>query len=116
MKLATQRLPTLIAFLAASVGAAGLAVAQVDSPPKSSTTSATPETHAQHATQMAKSDMSSMMGMHDMPATVTSVDHKTGLVEVESENMKLKVHFPSTAIADLKKGDKISLHLGYSKQ
>lgn len=117
MKLATQHLPALIAFLAASVGAAGLAVAQVDSPPKSSTTSATPETqHAQHATPMAKSDMSSMMGMHEMPATVISVDHKTGLVEVESENMKLKVHFPSTAIADLKKGDKISLHLGYSKQ
>jgi len=51
-----------------------------------------------------------------MPATVTSVDQKTGIVAVESEGMKLKVHFPSSAIADLKKGDKISLHLGFTKQ
>jgi len=28
----------------------------------------------------------------------------------------LKVHFPSNTIADLKKGDKINLHLGNSKQ
>jgi len=61
-------------------------------------------------------DTSSMMGSHDMPATVLNVDHKTGMVDVESENMKLKVHFPSNTIADLKKGDKINLHLGYSKQ
>jgi hypothetical protein len=106
----------LIAFAAASVCAAGLALAQVDAPPKSSTTSATPETQHQHTTQTAMADTSSMMGSHDMPATVLNVDHKTGMVDVESENMKLKVHFPSNTIADLKKGDKINLHLGYSKQ
>ena len=104
----------LIAFAAASVCAAGLALAQVDAPPKSSTTSATPETQ-HHPAQTAMADTSGMMGSHDMPATVLNVDHKTGIVDVESENMKLKVHFPSSAIADLKKGDKISLHLGYSK-
>lgn len=61
-------------------------------------------------------DMANVSGMHDMPATVTNVDHKTGMVEVESMNMKLKVHFPANTIAELKNGDKITLHLGFSKQ
>jgi len=101
----------LSAFILATAFAVGVAYAQVDNPPKSTT----PETH-EHQHAMATGDMSNMSGMHDMPATVTSVDQKTGLVEVESEGMKLKVHFPSNTIADLKKGDKIKLHLGYSKQ
>ena len=71
---------------------------------------------AQHDTTMHHDmSMANMSGMHDMPATVTNVDHKTGIVEVESMNMKLKVHFPANTIAGLKDGDKITLHLGYSK-
>jgi hypothetical protein len=61
------------------------------------------------------SSMSNTPSMHEMPATVTNVDHNSGVVDVESEKMNLKVHFPSNTIADLKKGDKITLHLGYSK-
>lgn len=56
-----------------------------------------------------------MMGMHAMPATVTSVDSKTGLVDADAEGMALKVHFPPPAVANLKTGDKITLHLSYSK-
>lgn len=56
-----------------------------------------------------------MMGMHAMPATVSSVDKQTGLVEVNAEGMPLKVHFPAAAVANLKMGDKITLHMGYSK-
>jgi hypothetical protein len=53
--------------------------------------------------------------MHKMPATVTSVDSTTGIVEVTSEGMSLRVHFPPGSVADLKAGDKITLHMGYSK-
>jgi len=53
--------------------------------------------------------------MHTMPATVTSVDQKTGVVEVNSAGMALKVHFPPASVADLKTGDKITLHLGFTK-
>ncbi len=56
-----------------------------------------------------------MMGMHMMPATVTAADAKTGMVDVTSEGMALKVHFPPTAMANLKAGDKITLHMGFSK-
>jgi hypothetical protein len=56
-----------------------------------------------------------MRGMHAMPATVSSVDTKTGIVEADAEGMSLKLHFPPTSVADLKAGDKITLHMGYSK-
>jgi hydrogenase maturation factor len=50
-----------------------------------------------------------------MPATVSSVDSKTGIVEVDSAGMSLRVHFPPASVANLKAGDKITLHMGYSK-
>jgi hypothetical protein len=53
--------------------------------------------------------------MHKMPATVTSVDTTTGIVEVNTAGMSLRVHFPPASVADLKAGDKITLHMGYSK-
>ncbi len=53
--------------------------------------------------------------MHKMPATVTSVDHQTGIVEVNSAGMSLRVHFPPPSVVNLKAGDKIVLHLGFTK-
>ena len=64
---------------------------------------------------MHKNMRKNMMGMHMMPATVTAADTKTGVVDVMTEGMALKVHFPPKAMASLKAGDKITLHMGYSK-
>ena len=61
------------------------------------------------------SGMGNMMGTHMMPATVTAIDTKTGLVDVTAGNMALKLHFPTASLASLKEGDKITLHLGFSK-
>ena len=55
------------------------------------------------------------IGQHDMPATVVAVDRKTGLLDVLSEGYKLRLHFPPAALAGVKKGDRITLHLGFSK-
>jgi len=64
---------------------------------------------------MSKGSMKGMMmGMHVMPATVDKVDHKTGMVDVTSEGMKLQVHFPPASLKTVKDGDKIDLHLGFS--
>ncbi len=57
---------------------------------------------------------SQMMGEHSMPAKVTMVNHKTGMVHVLSEGMHLVVHFPPTAVKDLKAGAKIKLNMSYS--
>ncbi|MEI7037421.1 hypothetical protein [Fulvimonas yonginensis] len=56
-----------------------------------------------------------MMGMHAMPATVDSVDMQTGLVGATAEGMPLKLHFPPSAVANLKSGDRITLHMGFTK-
>lgn len=48
-------------------------------------------------------------------ATVTAVDSKTGMVDVTTEGIALKVHFPPSAMANLKTGNKITLHLRISK-
>ena len=61
------------------------------------------------------SGMGSMMGMHMMPATVNAIDTKTGLVDVTAGSTALKLHFPPASLASLKEGDKITLHLGFSK-
>jgi len=69
---------------------------------------------------MSSHDMEAMHGknasMHTMPATVTAVDAKTGIVDVKAGEMALKVHFPPASVADLKSGDQITLHLGFSKK
>lgn len=59
--------------------------------------------------------MKNMQGMHAMPATVTATDPKTGTVDVTAGGMALKVHFPPAAMSSLQTGDKITLHMGYSK-
>lgn len=56
-----------------------------------------------------------MQGMHTMEATVTSVDAKTGIVEVNTEDGTLKLHFPGLSNGDLKSGDKITIMMAYSK-
>ncbi|THD07359.1 hypothetical protein [Rhodanobacter lindaniclasticus] len=53
--------------------------------------------------------------MHMMPATVSSVDTKTGIVEVDAGGMSLRLHFPPASVANLKAGDKITLRMGYTK-
>ncbi|MGY3040662.1 hypothetical protein ACVWWQ_002285 [Rhodanobacter sp. TND4EL1] len=53
--------------------------------------------------------------MHKMPASVTSVDAKTGMVGVDAGGMALTVHFPPKSMAALKVGDKITLHMGFTR-
>ena len=57
----------------------------------------------------------SMMGEHDMTGTIGSIDHKTGVVKLESKPHDLELHFPPDSIKDLKKGDKITVHMSFKK-
>lgn len=68
-----------------------------------------------HMTHTPKTDaLVNMQGMHTMPATVTHADPKTGIVDVMTEGMALRVHFPPASMANLKAGDKIGLYMAYS--
>ena len=55
------------------------------------------------------------MGMHQMSATIDAVDHKTGIVDVTSGGMKLKLHYPPASLESVNPGDTIKLHLGFTK-
>lgn len=94
--------------------AAGTVVAQEATPmtPAPATSSMEHMGNGSMQHKMMKHDNNG--SMHKMPATVTSADAKTGVVEVTTEGMSLKVHFPPASMAKLKAGDKISLHIGYS--
>ncbi len=68
-----------------------------------------------HGRMMHKMQHDKNGSMHKMPATVTSVDATTGMVGADAGGMALTVHFPPKSMADLKVGDKITLHMGYTK-
>lgn len=110
-----------LAVVAAFTFCAPLAMAQSAAAVKTApVTSAT--TNAEHATAHKHNMMKRermrmrhhrMMGRHMMPSTIHSVDHKTGIVDLTSLGMRLRVHFPPPTITELKAGDKINLMLGY---
>lgn len=56
------------------------------------------------------------MGQHSMGVTIDSIDHKTGFMKVKSGMGEMILHYPPPAIKDLKKGDKISVNLSFTKE
>lgn len=83
------------------------------------TSGATESSHSS-TTSRTESNMSTpsmgdpqMMGEHSMSGTVESVSSK-GIVELKSDGIMMRVHFPH-ASQNLKKGDKITVQLGYTK-
>jgi hypothetical protein len=48
---------------------------------------------------------------HSMPGEVTRVDQKDGWTHVKTSDGTLIVHFPPADLQNVKKGDKITLHL-----
>lgn len=111
MAISRKSLFSMLGSLALALSISGVAVAQ-DSMPKSDANSMG-KMGAMHSGMKGMHD--NMMGMHTMPATVTAADAKTGVVDVTTEGMALKVHFPPSAMASLKAGDTITLHMGFSK-
>jgi hypothetical protein len=108
MIISRRRLFSMLGSLALALAITGAAVAQDSTP-----ASGMDKMGAMHSDM--KGMHGNMMGMHKMPATVTAADAKTGVVDVTTEGMALKVHFPPSAMASLKAGDKITLHMGFSK-
>ncbi|WP_233842502.1 hypothetical protein [Dyella sp. 2HG41-7] len=95
-------------------GASGSAIAQDQTPPGSMPSQG--QAGNVHMTHTPRTNSAvNMHGMHTMPATVTDADPKTGIVDVMTEGMALKVHFPPSSMVNLKAGDKIGLYMGYSQ-
>ena len=111
-----------LAATIAVVCAAPLALAQTAPPPQNQpgVTHAQPfrttpqaQPQQQLPARLPKANPSSnIKGQHDMAGTVQSVD-PNGMVQVQTGLGNLTVLFPGAA-QNLKKGDKIILHLSYS--
>ena len=63
------------------------------------------------AAQMPK-PAGDMMGRHTMEGQVTKVDAKKGWIDVKTAEGSMKLHFPPEALANVKKGDSVSVELG----
>jgi hypothetical protein len=52
-----------------------------------------------------------MKGRHSMDGEVTKVDPKRGWVDVKTSEGSMKLHFPPGALAEVKKGDRVTVDL-----
>ena len=57
------------------------------------------------------STSSSEMGKHSMEGQVTKVDAKKGWVDVKTSEGSMKLHFPPSALQNVKKGDSVTVEL-----
>ena len=94
-------LPTTL--LAATLAVTGYSA---DEPKKGASDQASPTAAVEPA---------GMMGEHAMTGTISGIDHKTGVVKLESKPHDMELHFPPAAIKDLKKGNKITVQLSFKK-
>jgi hypothetical protein len=111
MTISRKSLFSTLASLALALTVSGVVLAQESTPTNGMDKMG--KMGAMHSKMMGMHG--NMKGMHMMPATVTAADAKTGIVDVTTDGMALKVHFPPSAMAYLKAGDKITLHMGFSK-
>ncbi|HUW54718.1 MAG TPA: hypothetical protein VMV99_15010 [Rhodanobacter sp.] len=112
MNISRKSLVSLVGSLALVMAVSSVASAQSNQPGSMNGMGAMGAMHPGHQGMMRARNV---LGRHLMPATVTEVNKETGMVSVNAEGMELKVHFPPASVADLKEGDKITLHLAYSK-
>lgn len=64
------------------------------------------------ASAQAPKPAGEMMGHHTMDGQVTKVDPKKGWIDVKTSEGSMKLHFPPSALANVKKGDSVSVELG----
>jgi len=63
------------------------------------------------ATMSAHAQSGETAGKHTMDGEVTKVDAKKGWVDVKTPEGSMKLHFPPAALANVKKGDSVTVEL-----
>lgn len=91
-----MKLPATLAGVTAGMLLAGLAVAQSPSTPQ-------PSTHRAADTTMS--------GRHTMTGEVTSVAPDKGRVFIKTPEGRMLLHFPPSALQNVKKGDRVTVEL-----
>jgi hypothetical protein len=52
------------------------------------------------------------MGEHTVTGKIISIDKEKGHVKVDAQGEKMDLHFPSSALQNLKEGDQVTVSLG----
>lgn len=65
---------------------------------------------------LAHKETPNIQGEHDMTGTVSKIDKKKGTLVLKTGAGDLHLHFPPDTVKDLKDGDKITVHLGFTKE
>jgi len=119
MRLTSLAVASILALAAGPALAQDQSMPGMDMPGKDTTGTGTPSTEMSgmnmHCMNMNCMNMQNIRGMHTMSATVTAIDATTGLTDLDSGGMKLQLHFPTASLSGVKVGDKITLHLGFTK-
>jgi hypothetical protein len=55
------------------------------------------------------------LGEHSMSGIVTDIDYQTGKLSLNTGVGDLELHFPPQALKDVKEGEQLTVHLGFSK-
>jgi hypothetical protein len=92
-----MKLPAMLAGTTAGLLLVGLAVAQSASPPP-------------HPSAHVASD-ATLMGRHTMTGEVTSVAPDKGRLFIKTPEGRMLLHFPTTALQNVKKGDSVTVEL-----
>jgi hyperosmotically inducible protein len=66
---------------------------------------------AQHDVSPAASPASGFIGRHTMTGEVTDLDASHGRVEIQTSEGELDLHFPPSALRDVKRGDRLTVEL-----
>jgi len=93
-----MKLPAMLAGTTAGLLLVGLAVAQSASPPPP------------HPSAHVASD-ATLMGRHTMTGEVTSVAPDKGRLFIKTPEGRMLLHFPTTALQNVKKGDSVTVEL-----
>jgi hypothetical protein len=64
---------------------------------------------------LAADDYAPSMGEHSMAGTIEAINNQTGWMKINTGMGELNIHYPAPTVKDLKKGDKITVHLSYTK-
>jgi hypothetical protein len=54
-------------------------------------------------------------GEHAMRGTITTIDQRTGILNLRTSTGDLTLHFPPSSVTGLKAGDTITVHLAFEK-
>lgn len=96
-------------FLAAAFFVGGMSTAAIadDTVKESSGSTAGVSGSAHHSGAGA----GAWMGQHTMTGTIDDIDTEKGSLTLKTDDKKLDLHFPPSAIKNLKEGDKVSVSL-----